>query len=415
MQEIISAQKLSEDAKIEFIEQDRTIESASEAISNIHTALGEFVTQQMQVYNNIEELFTYKNKLVDSISEIATLTEQFAATCQMVASISMEQSNKDELIADMITTIEKIASDMNNRLSDIKISKVVSAKKRVAFISLEQQQFYDEIERAAVNTGKKLDIEVLCKSPQRYNIDDQEEIFREFMEQSVDGIILVPSDTKRFKNLIDEAIGKGIKVVCVDVDVPGSKRNVFITSDSYEGGRLAGEAAVRHLKGKGNIIALLCASEVVTVQKRYQGFVDIIKKYPDIKIINKYEQKNTDITETKKILENMIMKNPHFDLLYLVTSESAEVAIDIWKARHIDKKLVILSKGAKITEGIKDGIVSSQIVQRNILWGEMAVTLLNKLFKGYDVPEQVNTGMYEINKLNIGIFERSADMNMLSL
>jgi len=63
------------------------------------------------------------------------------------------------------------------------------------------------------------------------------------------------------------------------------------------------------------------------------------------------------------------------------------LAIDIWKARHLDKKLVILSKSAKITEGIRDGIVSSQIVQRNSLWGEMAVKLINKLFQGDIIPD----------------------------
>lgn len=99
----------------------------------------------------------------------------------------------------------------------------------------------------------------------------------------MDGIIFVPGEAKRFKSLIDEAERRGIKVACVDIDVPESKRDVFITSDSYGGGRLAGEAAVRHLKGKGNVMALLCASEVPTVQKRYQGFYDIVKKYPDIK------------------------------------------------------------------------------------------------------------------------------------
>lgn len=103
----------------------------------------------------------------------------------------------------------------------------------------------------------------------------------------------------------------------------------------------------------------------------------------------------------------MIRMNPNFDLLYLVTSDSGEAAIDIWKEQHLDKKFVILSKSTKVTQGIKSGIVSSQIVQRNALWGEMAVKLINKLFHGDTIPEVEDTGMFEINRSNIGIFEGS--------
>ncbi|MCR4431535.1 MAG: substrate-binding domain-containing protein [Tepidanaerobacteraceae bacterium] len=409
VEEIASVVGLAEDAKKEFAMQENAIESANQAISNIHTALKDFLDKQIQVSEKVEEVFNYKNQLMDSISDIAAVTEQSAATSQMVASESMEQSNKDELIIDMMKALCKLVSDTNEKLNKIEIHNNIRTKKRVAFISLEQQEFYSEVEEAAVNIGKKLDIEVICKSPLRYNVDEQERIFKEFMDQKVDGIILVPSDPKRLRSLINEAIDKGIKVACVDIDVPESKRNAFITSDSFEGGKLAGEAAVRHLKGKGKVMALLCASGVPTVQKRYQGFADTVLKHPGIKIICKEEQKDTDIAKTKKIIENMIQKNPDFDLLYLVTGDSGEVAVDIWKTQHLDKKLIILSKSAKITEGIRRGIVSSQIVQRNTLWGEMAIKLLNKLFQGENVPEYANTGMYEINKSNINIFEHAVN------
>jgi len=407
MNEIDSARELSEKAKEEFIKQDQFIGSASDAISNIHTALDDFVKQQIQLSENIQDLLTYKDRLVDSIADIASVTEQSAATCQMVASLSMEQRSMDELILDMVSSLQKLTSDANSRLTGIKTMKKEKEKKRVAFISLEQQEFYNEVEKAAISTGKKLNIEVLCKAPKRYNVEEQASIFKEFIDQKVDGIIFVPSDTERFRGLINEAVDKGIKVACVDVDVPGSKRNVFVTSDSYVGGKLAGEAAARHLKGKGKVMVLLCASEVDTVQKRYQGFADVLANYPDIKIICKEEQKDTDIAKTQRIIEDMINKNPQFDLLYLVTSESGETAIKIWKTKRLDKKLVILSKSAKITEGVRDGIVSSQIAQRNALWGEMAVKLIGKLLQGEKVPEVEDTGLYEINKSNYKIFEGS--------
>lgn len=83
---------------------------------------------------------------MDSISDIAAVTEQSAATSQMVASESMEQSNKDELIIDMMKALCKLVSDTNEKLNKIEIQNYIRTKQRVAFISLEQQEFYSEVD-----------------------------------------------------------------------------------------------------------------------------------------------------------------------------------------------------------------------------------------------------------------------------
>lgn len=405
VEEIGSILKISNVAKEEYADQAQFIENAGQAISSINNALSGFIEQQTHVYNEIEGLFSYKDELVNSIQGIASVTEQSAATSQMVASVSMEQNSQDELVIDMIKALNSFAKNMNNRVESIQVNKVEKVKKKIGISCLEQQEFYEDVEEAAVSAGKKLDVEVICKTPKIYNVEEQVNIFKKFIEDGVDGIVLAPSDSARFKSLIDEAHSKGIKVVCIDIDVPDSKRNCFVTSDSYEGGKRAGEAAVKYLKGKGKIMTLLCASDVPTVQKRYNGFFDIVSKSSEIQILRKEEQKDTDHSKTRSLIEKMIKENPDFDILYLVNGDAAEIAIDIWNEKKIDKKLLVLSKGSKITEGIKQGIVSSQIVQRNKLWGEMAVKKIYDLMNDKTVPTIVDTGMYEINLSNIVVFD----------
>jgi len=405
MEEINLIQSLSHKAKDEFLRQHTAIATTNQAVNHIRQALDDFVGQQMQVSDEVARLMTYKDQLVASINDIAAVTNESAASSQMVATLSMEQTNMDELIGDMMISLRENITDLNRLLDDIKVGEKAKEKSRIVFIGLEQQEFYNDVENAAINTGKKLNMEVICETPKRFNVEEQEAIFRKYMEQGVDGIILVPGDSESFKSLIDEAAGKGIKVVCVDMDVPGSRRNAFITSESYQGGRLAGEAAAKHLRGKGNVMVLLCASEVEAVKKRFRGFMDVLEKYQDIRLICKEEQKDTDINSTKRILKKMIRENPSFDLLYLVNSDAGEIAVDLWKAQNLNKKLVILSKSSKVTEAVRDGIVSSQIVQRNALWGEMAVRLIGKLIQGHTADEVVDTGMYEINASNYHVFD----------
>lgn len=403
--EINEIQELSENAKDDFIIQDKCILSSNDALADIHQALSGLVDQQTQVCGNIENLLSYKDELVDSISEIVILTEQSAAISQIVSSISMEVASRDGLGLNMIQTQKNLILDFQEQMSGIEVKDKEQKRLRIGFTSLEQQQFYREVEEAARITGDKLNIEVVCESPKRFNIDEQASIFKSFIDAELDGIVVVPSDTQRFSGLINEAVQKGIKVACVDIDVPQSKRHIYITSDSYDGGKLAGQAAIRLLKGSGNIIALLCAASVPTVQQRYKGFYDTISYCPGMNI-QKKEQFDTDLNKTRRIIEEIISAHSDLDLLYMVNSDAGEIAIDIWRRRRLDKKIIILSKGEKITAGVKEGLVSSQIIQRNSLWGEMAIICINKLINNERVAPYENTGMFEINQISLPIFEK---------
>jgi ABC-type sugar transport system substrate-binding protein len=113
------------------------------------------------------------------------------------------------------------------------------------------------------------------------------------------------------------------------------------------------------------------------------------------------------MAKTRRIIEEMIRQHPDFDLIYFVTGDAGEVAMDIWQEKRLSQKIVVLSKSDKLTQGVKAGIISSEIAQRNELWGEMGVKMMNKIFRGERVAEYHDTGMYEINQANVAIFEKN--------
>lgn len=404
--EISGLLDLSKDISNRFNEESKSIDRTTNVFNDINDSLQELIKQQEDVSAEVNELFDYKDKLISRVSDIISVTQESAATTQELSSISMEQDGQDDLMLSMTSELKQCISEMNENLKKVNVTQKNIVKKRFAITCLEQQEFYKEIEDAAMEMGQKLNIEIVCKTPKTYNVDEQIKIFKNFINEGFDGVGIVPSDPGRFRELINEAVGKGIKVVCIDIDVPDSKRQCFITSDSYEGGAIAGNAAIKQLEKHGKVMTLLCASEVSTVQERYRGFKDVLSQKTEIEIIRKEEQKDTDINITKKLIENMIVKNPDFDLLYLVNSSSGEIACDIWREKKLNKKLIVLSKDSKVFDFVKQGIVTAQIVQRNNLWGEIAVKRLYDLIKGKNINTIENTGMYEINKLNSDIFDR---------
>lgn len=403
--EIKGVQSLADNARQDFASQDSSIGSASAALADIHGAISDLLIQQRMIADDIVNLKSGKNELVGAIGTIAELTEQTAAISQMIASISLETASRDGIGLNMVDTQRRLTGEIVSSLTGIQAVEVVSRKLKIGFTSLEQQSFYAEIEAAAIQTGSKLNIDVVCRSPRRFDVDEQIRIFDSFLSDQVDGIVVVPSDAGRLTRLIDAAVQNGIPVACVDADVPNSRRNVFITSDSRAGGQLAGEAAIRHLKGSGRVAVMLCASLVPTVQERFRGFQDTIAHCPDMRIVKNIEQPDTDLGKTRRLLEELVAAND-FDLLYLVNSDAAEIAAEIWQRRRLNKKLVVLSKSDQVTAAVRSGIVSSQIIQRTQLWGEMAILRLSQVIAGEKVTPYENTGMYEINRLNLPIFDK---------
>ncbi len=387
--------------------QSSAIGSVSSGMEEINDAISDLMTGQRKINNKVKTMYSTNQELLDKINEIAALTQEYAATSQVVSSASMEANSKDEMILEMLHRFNVTTTEQMKYLEDFKIRREEIKKKRIGVVCLEQAEFYREVEDAAYATGEKLGIEVVCTAPKRYNVEEQEKIFRGFIKEGMDGIILAPSDASRLKAAIDEAVSAGIKVACIDMDAPNTKRNIFVTSDSYKGGAMAGEVSAKSLHGKGKVLVFLAAAAVPTVQERYRGFAEQLGKYPEIHILKKEEQKDTDITVTKTMLEALIKKHPDFDLLFLVTADSGEVAIDIYRKMSLKKQLIILSKSDSITKAVKEGIVTSQIVQRNELWGEMAVKRLNDMFAGNPCNSFEDTSMYDINQYNYKIFDKS--------
>lgn len=401
MQELMS--KVSQQQQ-ETEKQNEHIKYVGDNIQRIKDEINEITYTQHKLQKNVASLSKENEQLLVEIEDMAMLTEESAATSQELASATIEQSSKNEFMASMLNELTEKLESIQIQLNNIKVVTVSKEKKKIGISCLEQQEFYEQIEEAAINVGKKLDVDIICKTPKRFNAAEQAKIIRDFIDSGVDAMAIVPSDADLLRPLINEAIEKGIKVACMDADLPNSKRNLLVTSDNHAGAVLAGKAAVKQLKEKGKILVLLCAAGVETVQTRYRGFMEVINQYPDIHMIHKEEQMDTDPKKTRMILENMIRDYPDFDLIYLVNGEAAEIAVDIWKQRNLKQKIVVLSASSILTKAVGQGIVSNQIVQRNAVWGEMAVKCLMDLLNNKHTETYIDTGMFEINQSNHVIF-----------
>src|SRR5690606_19669049 len=110
-------------------------------------------------------------------------------------------------------------------------------------------------------------------------------IIEDLKKEGLDYLIIIPSEQKKLARVINELHSEGIKTICVDIDIPESKRIAFIGTDNYEAGIFMGNLIARNLEGKGKVVLSTTILSHKNLQERLQGIYDVLAKYPDIQIV----------------------------------------------------------------------------------------------------------------------------------
>src|SRR5499427_1214476 len=153
-------------------------------------------------------------------------------------------------------------------------------------------EFWKSINAGAVKAERELNaqgakVDIIWKGPLREDDRDQQiQVVENFMTRHVSGIVLAPLDYQALVKPVHNAIIAKVPVVIMDSDLNSNEYVSFVATDHYKGGRLAGEEMGRLLGGKGNVILLRYAVGSAITEAREAGFLDALKKFPDIKIIS---------------------------------------------------------------------------------------------------------------------------------
>jgi ribose transport system substrate-binding protein len=89
---------------------------------------------------------------------------------------------------------------------------------------------------AAASLGVKRDF----AGPVAYAPNEELNVFQAAVAQKPSGIMLSAAKPDLFAAAIDGAIAQGIPVICVDADVPGSRRILFVGTDNVRAGMESG-------------------------------------------------------------------------------------------------------------------------------------------------------------------------------
>lgn len=224
--------------------------------------------------------------------------------------------------------------------------------------------------------------------------ENQIKAIRTFIAQQVDVIGVSPVIETGWESVFQEAKDAGIPIILVDrrADVPEDLFATHLGSDFVEEGRNAARAMVKLLNGKGKIVEITGTAGSAPAIDRYNGFREIIKEYPQIKVIASIDGEFTR-ARGKEVMADLLKE--HGDQIDALYSHNDDMAIGAIKAIESyglkpgqDIKIVSIDAIRDAFQAMIDGKLNAT-VECNPLLGPQFFELALKVANGEEVPKWI--------------------------
>jgi simple sugar transport system substrate-binding protein len=242
-------------------------------------------------------------------------------------------------------------------------------------------------------TAEQLGIELKFSDAQQKQ-ENQIAAIRSFIAMKVDVIGVPPVVETGWKSVFKEAKEAGIPIILVDrrADVPEDLYVTHLGSDFVEEGRNAARVMANLMDGKANIVELVGTIDSAPANDRYKGFREILKDYPDMKIIDSQSGDFTRAKGKEVMAAFLKIHSKNITALYAHNDDmaiGAIQAIEEYGLRPgVDIKIVSIDA---IRDAFKAMIVGklNATVECNPLLGPQFLELALKVVNGEPVPKWV--------------------------
>ncbi len=241
----------------------------------------------------------------------------------------------------------------------------------------------------------------------------QIQIFEQFVSEGVGGIVLAPIDDTALRRSVAAAMQKGIPVVIMDSAFEGKPLKDFVctvSTNNHRAGEMAGEQLGKLLDGKGKVVLFRYKEGAASTGQREAGFLEEIKKFPDIQVILDNRYSGTTISEAHSTALKMLDKLKEADGIFCSNEPSTLGMLLALKQNNLtrSKKFVGFDTSPGLVEGLKRGEIQALVAQNPRKMGRDAVRALVAKMKGETVDAVIDSGAAVVTKENLGIPEIQA-------
>jgi ribose transport system substrate-binding protein len=264
--------------------------------------------------------------------------------------------------------------------------------------------YWHLVEQGARDAAKFHNVYLEYLGPKQANNDEHLKTIDMAIAGLVDGVITQGVAEPEFETLVTKAKEKQIPVVTIDTDAPESDRAVYVGTDNYYSGFLAGKALLNDTTGEQKVAIITGRHDAPHQKLRVQGFKDAVATEPRIEIIA-VEESNITKLGAVEAAHRILQLYPNTTAFYGTSALDGIGIAQVVKKQQAENDQYIISFDIlpETLEYIKEGTIEATVVQFPYQMGYEAVEKMIMLNRGEDIEPLQHTDTKVIYKEDLPI------------
>jgi ribose transport system substrate-binding protein len=283
---------------------------------------------------------------------------------------------------------------------------------KVGFLAGTNDPFYLTMERGAQQAADRFGVDLITQIPQTWNVTAQTPMLDAMVARGdLKYLFTAPVDKDAMIAPLQKANDAGLPIITVDTFIgdgnyitgPVTFPHSFIASDNELGGKIACQALIDAIGGKGKVYIQNVNPGISSTDAREKGCKEVIAANPGVTLVG-VDYNNDDASTAQAQVEAMLQKEPDLAGIFGTNVFSAQGAGTTVKNKGLSGKVKVVAFDAtKDAIGmLKDGTVDLVIAQKPSDMGYFAVEMAMALLNGVtSVPPHIPTGYQVITRDNM--------------
>ncbi|MEG0276048.1 MAG: substrate-binding domain-containing protein [Coprobacillus sp.] len=265
-------------------------------------------------------------------------------------------------------------------------------------------QFFKSVYSGANAASKEYNIDLSFVGPENEeDYKSQVKMIENSISKNVDAIVLSSIDYHKLTEPVEKAVSKGIKVVIIDSDVNSDKVSLRITTNNFEAGKMAGQAALDIDEPSKTVGIVNFDANTANGQERENGFREALKENKDIKNIYTINVQSNIASATKGTFQ-LLEEHPDINVIATFNEWTTLGVGDAMREKKLKNKVSVIAfdNNPISVEMLETGEIDALIVQNPFALGYLGVEEAYELVNGKKESEEfVYTKTVTITKNNM--------------
>ncbi|WP_077624737.1 sugar-binding protein [Sediminibacillus massiliensis] len=253
-------------------------------------------------------------------------------------------------------------------------------------------EYWRLIENGAKEEAGKHNVYLEYVGPRKSDKEEKLHTIDRMISSKVDGIITQGIPGEAFKELVHKAVERGIDVITVDTDVPDSDRQVYVGTDNYQAGFLAGKALLNDTSGVVNVGIVTGSLDALNQQERIAGFKDALQMADRVRLVDIEESNITEIGAAQAAY-SLLKDHPDINALFGTSALDGVGIVQGIEEIHLPEHPYIVGFDIlpQTVELIEQGKIDATITQFPMEMGRLSVRYMIDLQQEKVIPTLQNT------------------------